>query len=133
MNWTTSANYKVKYPDPLPAPTNITATNGLPIYNNTATISTQTDPKPQTQKQVVTQWLLDKLQEESAEVIQAVSKVRRFGGQNHHPDRQTTNYEELVSELTDWLAIVAALEHTRYFDLSQHQNTIHQKTLQLIS
>jgi NTP pyrophosphatase (non-canonical NTP hydrolase) len=82
--------------------------------------------------QVVRQWLLDKLQEESAEVIQAISKVRRFGETNHHPDRKSTNYEELVSELTDWLAIVAALEHYKYFDLSQHQQTIHQKTLQLV-
>jgi len=30
------------------------------------------------------QWLLDKLQEEAAEVIQAVSKIRRFGPHNHH-------------------------------------------------
>jgi len=121
MNWTTSANYKVKYPDLLPRTVPSTNTGPLSVA------------KPQTQKQVVTQWLLDKLQEESAEVIQAVSKVRRFGEQNHHPDRSTTNHEELVGELTDWLAIVAALEHLQYFDLTQHQNTIHQKTLQLIS
>ena len=120
MNWNTSANYKVKYPDPLPPTTYAASTP-----TNTA--------KPTTQKQVVTQWLLDKLQEESAEVIQAVSKVRRFGESNHHPDRDTTNHEELVGELTDFLAIVAALEHLQYFDLTQHQNTIHQKTLQLIS
>jgi NTP pyrophosphatase (non-canonical NTP hydrolase) len=70
------------------------------------------------------QTLLDKLQEESAEVIQAVSKVRRFG--------QTNNLQDLVSELTDFLAIVAALEHYQYFDLTKQQQTIHKKTLALI-
>jgi NTP pyrophosphatase (non-canonical NTP hydrolase) len=72
------------------------------------------------------------LQEESAEVIQAVSKVRRFGAYNHHPDRPETNLEELIGELEDWLAIVAALEHTRYFDLTKHQQNILQKTQALI-
>jgi hypothetical protein len=36
-------------------------------------------------------YLTAKLQEEAAEVIQAVSKINRFGEDNHHPDRQTTN------------------------------------------
>lgn len=60
------------------------------------------------------QYLLDKLQEEAAEVIQAVSKIRRFGPDNHHPDRATTNLQELVSELEDFQAIVLALEATEY-------------------
>jgi hypothetical protein len=38
-----------------------------------------------------TQYYLDKLQEEAAEIIQAVSKIRRFGPDNKHPDRQTTS------------------------------------------
>jgi NTP pyrophosphatase (non-canonical NTP hydrolase) len=76
--------------------------------------------------------LLDKLQEESAEVIQAISKVRRFGPQNHHPDRTQTNLDELIGELEDWLAIVASLEHYKYFDLQKHQTTILKKTQQLI-
>lgn len=95
------------------------------------------DPKPElikakTTKELVTQWLLDKLQEESAEVIQAISKVRRFGANNHHPDRQQTNLEELIGELEDFLAIVAALEHYKYFDLTKQQNQILQKAQALI-
>jgi NTP pyrophosphatase (non-canonical NTP hydrolase) len=89
--------------------------------------------KAKNPRESIHQWLLDKLQEESAEVIQAVSKVRRFGEQNHHPDRTTTNLDELIGELTDWLAIVAALEHYRYFDLTKHQTTILKKTQALIS
>lgn len=89
--------------------------------------------QPKNRQELVTQWLLDKLQEEAAEVIQAVSKVRRFGDQNHHPDRATTNKDELLAELTDLLAILAALEHTRYFDLTRQQQTILRKTQQLVS
>ena len=62
------------------------------------------------------QWLLDKLQEEAAEVVQAVSKIRRFGPHNHHPDRTTTNLQELVGELEDVQAIIWALEETQYLD-----------------
>jgi NTP pyrophosphatase (non-canonical NTP hydrolase) len=96
------------------------------------------DPQPELIKaknprESIQQWLLDKLQEESAEVIQAISKVRRFGPQNHHPDRQQTNLQELIGELEDWLAIVAALEHYKYFDLQKHQTTILKKTQALIS
>ena len=121
LNWTSTANYNIKWPDPLLKPT-------------TATLETTPEAiQFQTQSsQLVRQWLLDKLQEESAEVIQAVSKVRRFGEQNHHPDRSTTNYTELVDELTDWLAVVAALEHLQYFDLTQQQSNIYKKTLALI-
>jgi NTP pyrophosphatase (non-canonical NTP hydrolase) len=98
---------------------------------------TQPIPEPEKLKattpgELVRQWLLDKLQEESAEVIQAISKVRRFGDNNHHPDRKSTNHEELLTELEDWLAIVAALEHYRYFDLSKHQDSILRKTQALI-
>ena len=115
LNWTNPVNYKVKYPDPLPQ----TPPPAIEFV-------TQTSDQAH-------QYLLDKLQEESAEIIQAVSKVRRFCKQNHHPERKTTNLQELITELEDFLAIVAALEHTQYFDLTQSKHAIHQKTLALIS
>lgn len=62
------------------------------------------------------QYLLDKLQEEAAEIIQAVSKIRRFGKQNHHPLRKQTNLQDLVGELEDFQAIVWALEEIQYLD-----------------
>jgi len=40
---------------------------------------------PTSMRQAQTNWLLDKLQEESAEIIQAVSKIRRFGENSTSP------------------------------------------------
>jgi len=78
------------------------------------------------------QRFLDKLQEESSEVIQAVSKIRRFGPDNHHPDRKTTNKQELIQELEDFLALVAVLEAQGYFNLTQSRDKIKAKAEALI-
>jgi hypothetical protein len=87
---------------------------------------------PTTLRQAQTNYLLDKLQEEAAEVIQAVSKIRRFGESNTHPDRTTTNKQDLVIELEDLLAILAALEYCKYLDLTPSQQNILNKTNQLL-
>lgn len=87
---------------------------------------------PTSLRQAQTNYLLDKLQEEAAEVIQAVSKIRRFGENSHHPDRTTTNKDELVTELEDFLAILAALEYTQYLNLKPQQQNILAKTQQLL-
>jgi NTP pyrophosphatase (non-canonical NTP hydrolase) len=79
-----------------------------------------------------TQYLICKLQEEAAEVIQAVSKINRFGEQNRHPDRQTTNKQELVGELEDFLAILGVLEQTGWLDLTLSKSNIQNKALQLM-
>jgi len=78
------------------------------------------------------QYLTSKLQEEAAEVIQAVSKINRFGENNKHPDRTTTNLQELVGELEDLLAIVAALEHYQYIDLTLSRDNIATKARALL-
>ena len=87
---------------------------------------------PTSLRQAQTNYLLDKLQEEAAEVIQAVSKIRRFGENNHHPDRITTNKDELITELEDFLAILAALEYSQYLNLKPSQQNILAKTQQLL-
>jgi NTP pyrophosphatase (non-canonical NTP hydrolase) len=79
------------------------------------------------------QYLTSKLQEEAAEVIQAVSKINRFGENNKHPDRTTTNLQELVGELEDLLAIVAALEHYQYIDLTLSRESIASKARALLN
>jgi phosphoribosyl-ATP pyrophosphohydrolase len=79
-----------------------------------------------------TQYLICKLQEEAAEVIQAVSKINRFGEQNRHPDRTTTNKQELIQELEDFLAILTVLEQLEYFDLTLSRQNIQNKSLSLL-
>jgi NTP pyrophosphatase (non-canonical NTP hydrolase) len=90
------------------------------------------DLPPTTLRQAQVNFLLDKLQEEAAEVIQAVNKIRRFGETSKHPERQTTNKEDLVNELEDFLAILAALEYCKYLDLVPHQQNILHKTHKLV-
>ena len=80
-----------------------------------------------------TQYLICKLQEEAAEVIQAVSKINRFGEQSHHPDRTTTNKQELVGELEDFLAILAVLEQMGWLDLTPSRDNIAHKAKALIT
>ena len=49
---------------------------------------------------------MDILQEECAEVIQAVSKISRFGIDNRKPGKPKTNREHLEEELGDMLAMI---------------------------
>jgi NTP pyrophosphatase (non-canonical NTP hydrolase) len=53
--------------------------------------------------------VMDILQEECAEVIQAVSKIRRFGMDNHKPGKPKTNRDHLAEELGDMLAMIDIL------------------------
>jgi NTP pyrophosphatase (non-canonical NTP hydrolase) len=52
---------------------------------------------------------MDILQEECAEVIQAVSKISRFGLDNIKPGKPKTNREHLEEELGDLLAMIDIL------------------------
>ena len=53
--------------------------------------------------------VMDILQEECAEVVQAVSKIRRFGIDNAKPNTDYTNREHLEEELGDMLAMIDIL------------------------
>lgn len=79
-----------------------------------------------------TEYFLLKLVEEAAEVIQAVSKIRRFGPDNHHPERTQTNRQELVGEVEDFLAALAAIEQTGFFDLNNSTHNIARKLQNLL-
>lgn len=56
-----------------------------------------------------TEEVMDILQEECAEVIQAVSKISRFGIDNYKPGKPKTNREHLEEELGDMLAMIDIL------------------------
>ena len=53
--------------------------------------------------------VMDILQEECAEVIQAVSKISRFGLDNYKPGKPKTNREHLEEELGDLYAMINIL------------------------
>ena len=53
--------------------------------------------------------VMDILQEECAEVIQAVSKISRFGLDKLKPGKPKTNREHLEEELGDLLAMIDIL------------------------
>ena len=53
--------------------------------------------------------VMDILQEECAEVIQAVSKIRRFGIDNSKVGTDQTNRQHLEEEVGDMLAMVDIL------------------------
>jgi len=56
------------------------------------------------------------LQEESAEVIQAVSKIFRFGYKSKHPESLQTNREHLAEEVGDLIAMVQLLVENEIVD-----------------
>lgn len=55
------------------------------------------------------EYLLTVLSEECAEIQHAVSKALRYGFDEHHPDRETTNEEELKTEIYHFFAMVEML------------------------
>jgi NTP pyrophosphatase (non-canonical NTP hydrolase) len=56
-----------------------------------------------------TEEILHILQEECAEVIQAISKCQRFGFNNAKPGTDKTNLDQLQEELGDVMAMVELL------------------------
>ena len=63
--------------------------------------------------------VMDILQEECAEVIQAVSKISRFGIDNLKPGKPLTNREHLEEELGDMLAMIDILCGMGVIDLDK--------------
>ena len=72
--------------------------------------------------------ILDILQEECAEVIQAISKCRRFGIENVYKDGGTQR-EHLVQELGDVTLLVELLHAHQLFTESElHQAKLNKST-----
>ena len=61
--------------------------------------------------------VMDITQEEAAEVIQAISKIRRFGMDNHKAGETQTNLEHLEEELGDMLAMIDILLEMQVIDI----------------
>lgn len=63
--------------------------------------------------------VLDILQEECAETIQAVSKCNRFGLDNYKPGKPLTNRHHLEEELGDLMAMIELLVAADVVDQSR--------------
>ena len=62
------------------------------------------------------QEIMSILQEESAEIVQAVSKIFRFGYESKHPDKDQNNREHLAEEIGDMLAMVQLVIENKIVD-----------------
>ena len=71
------------------------------------------------------------LQEECAEVIQAVSKVNRFGLDNHKPGTAYTNREHLEEELGDLVAMINIMVDAGLVDEKSIETAAHAKVTKL--
>ena len=75
--------------------------------------------------------LLDLLQEECAEVIQNVSKVRRFGLSNEYLNGEGTQQDALVKEVADVLLLVDLLKAHGLFDGYDINDLMAKKSIKL--
>lgn len=57
------------------------------------------------------------MQEECAEVIQAISKIMRFGWDDYHPETGISNRCSLERELADLIVMITLLKDTGELDL----------------
>jgi len=69
------------------------------------------------------------LQEECAEVIQAISKIHRFGMDSEYDG--VTNKESLIQEIGDALALVYCLTENNIIDINDIQDAMAKKVEKL--
>jgi len=75
-----------------------------------------------------TEHLLTCLIEECAEIQKVASKALRFGLDDHAPDSDSTNAEDIITEIYDLLAIIEMLKEEKIiFDLPDTKELIKQK------
>ena len=67
------------------------------------------------------------LQEECAEVTQAISKCLRFGIDNYKPGKPKTNREHLAEEIGDLIAMIELCYDTGIVDYLQVKEAQHRK------
>jgi NTP pyrophosphatase (non-canonical NTP hydrolase) len=75
--------------------------------------------------------VMDILQEECAEVIQIVSKIRRFGIDEIHLKRGMSNREMLCEEVGDVLCMVELLRELEIIDDASIQSAVQNKRKKL--
>lgn len=63
--------------------------------------------------------ILDITQEECAEVIQAISKIRRFGWLSKHPTSNQTNRQHLEEEVGDLVCMIDLMRESGMIDWAE--------------
>ena len=75
--------------------------------------------------------ILDILQEECAEIIQAISKCRRFGMENTYSKGTGTQREHLVQELGDVALLIELLKSHQLYTDKELQEAKNKKSIKL--
>lgn len=76
--------------------------------------------------------LLTCLAEECAEIQQAISKALRFGLDDGHPEKTTTNAQDIAKECVDIIAIIEMLEDEGILKKIGTIQAINQKKIQVL-
>ena len=77
--------------------------------------------------------ILDLLQEECAETIQAASKIKRFGLRSHNPYAPEKNNTVLLEdEIGDTILLIKILEEMKIIDMKNIENRMIWKRTKLI-
>jgi NTP pyrophosphatase (non-canonical NTP hydrolase) len=63
--------------------------------------------------------ILDILQEECGEVVQMISKCRRFGLDNPYGDNKETNRNRLTEEIGDLMCMIQLVQESGIVDLAE--------------
>ena len=63
--------------------------------------------------------ILDILQEECGEVVQMISKCRRFGLDNTYGDDNETNRSRLTKEIGDLMCMIQLLQEAEIVDIAE--------------
>jgi NTP pyrophosphatase (non-canonical NTP hydrolase) len=71
------------------------------------------------------------LQEECAEVIQAISKVFRFGDDKSYPEGDPTNLRKLEEEVGDLMCMIEILTDSEYFNFQHLKQSAEKKKQKL--
>ena len=90
-----------------------------------------TPPGPTNNNNQKVQEIMDILQEECAEVIQAISKCRRFGIENTYSKGTGTQREHLVQELGDVMLLIELLQAYQVFTQAELTEAMQAKAKKL--
>ena len=79
-----------------------------------------------------TEHLLTCLAEECAEIQQAVTKALRFGVDDGHPEKSTTNAQDIAKECVDIVAVIEMLEDEGILEKVGTMRALNEKKIKVL-